>query len=260
MQIMCAAALVAPSTPHTILPNCAGSSPLRSQGGTCGFGTRGQKARSGSGTRPGFEGGQMPLYRRLPKLRGIAGGGWRCLFQWRRVLGALRPAGSPATRPTQRWRYRGVHVAGTHSRREGAPGMSRAHPDGPRTHIIRPRPLAPHPGPGGGGAGPAPPPHQPHPPPPPARPPGGGGPARRGGGAARDTPPGLTVGRPRPHGARARAAAARWGARAAQRPCVTPAPGASPARGAGRWWGLVRVRPRLLHACFLQIRRSKDTA
>ncbi|GBF94308.1 50S ribosomal protein chloroplastic [Raphidocelis subcapitata] len=44
------------------------------QGGTCGFGTRGQKSRAGSGTRPGFEGGQMPLYRRLPKLRGIAGG------------------------------------------------------------------------------------------------------------------------------------------------------------------------------------------
>jgi large subunit ribosomal protein L15 len=35
---------------------------------------RGQKARSGSGTRPGFEGGQTPLYRRLPKLKGIAGG------------------------------------------------------------------------------------------------------------------------------------------------------------------------------------------
>jgi large subunit ribosomal protein L15 len=30
---------------------------------------RGQKSRSGSGTRPGFEGGQMPLYRRLPKLK-----------------------------------------------------------------------------------------------------------------------------------------------------------------------------------------------
>jgi large subunit ribosomal protein L15 len=30
---------------------------------------RGQKARSGSGTRPGFEGGQMPLYRRVPKLK-----------------------------------------------------------------------------------------------------------------------------------------------------------------------------------------------
>jgi hypothetical protein len=48
--------------------------PPARQGGTCGFGTRGQKSRAGSGTRPGFEGGQMPLYRRLPKLRGIAGG------------------------------------------------------------------------------------------------------------------------------------------------------------------------------------------
>ena len=35
---------------------------------------RGQKARSGSGVRDGFEGGQTPLYRRLPKLKGIAGG------------------------------------------------------------------------------------------------------------------------------------------------------------------------------------------
>jgi large subunit ribosomal protein L15 len=30
---------------------------------------RGQKARAGSGTRPGFEGGQQPLYRRIPKLK-----------------------------------------------------------------------------------------------------------------------------------------------------------------------------------------------
>ena len=44
------------------------------QGGTCGFGMRGQKARSGSGVRHGFEGGQTPLFRRLPKLKGIAGG------------------------------------------------------------------------------------------------------------------------------------------------------------------------------------------
>lgn len=36
-------------------------------GKTCGKGTKGQKARSGSGIRPGFEGGQMPLHRRLPK-------------------------------------------------------------------------------------------------------------------------------------------------------------------------------------------------
>ena len=40
------------------------------QGATCGFGMRGQKARSGSPTRPGFEGGQTPLYRRLPKFVG----------------------------------------------------------------------------------------------------------------------------------------------------------------------------------------------
>ncbi len=36
-------------------------------GKTSGRGHKGQKARSGGGTRPGFEGGQMPLYRRLPK-------------------------------------------------------------------------------------------------------------------------------------------------------------------------------------------------
>ncbi|XP_058078201.1 large ribosomal subunit protein uL15c [Magnolia sinica] len=44
------------------------------QGNSCGFGMRGQKSRSGPGVRRGFEGGQMPLYRRIPKLRGIAGG------------------------------------------------------------------------------------------------------------------------------------------------------------------------------------------
>ncbi|MDQ0340205.1 large subunit ribosomal protein L15 [Caldalkalibacillus uzonensis] len=36
-------------------------------GKTAGRGTKGQNARSGGGVRPGFEGGQMPLYRRLPK-------------------------------------------------------------------------------------------------------------------------------------------------------------------------------------------------
>lgn len=36
-------------------------------GKTCGRGHKGQKARSGGGVRPGFEGGQMPIYRRLPK-------------------------------------------------------------------------------------------------------------------------------------------------------------------------------------------------
>jgi len=37
------------------------------QGKTCGRGHKGQKSRSGYSARRGFEGGQMPLYRRLPK-------------------------------------------------------------------------------------------------------------------------------------------------------------------------------------------------
>lgn len=36
-------------------------------GKTCGRGHKGQKARTGKGIMPGFEGGQMPLQRRLPK-------------------------------------------------------------------------------------------------------------------------------------------------------------------------------------------------
>lgn len=36
-------------------------------GKTSGRGENGQNSRSGGGTRPGFEGGQMPLYRRIPK-------------------------------------------------------------------------------------------------------------------------------------------------------------------------------------------------
>ncbi|MGQ9630329.1 MAG: 50S ribosomal protein L15 [bacterium] len=36
-------------------------------GKTCGRGHMGQNSRSGGGPRPGFEGGQMPLYRRLPQ-------------------------------------------------------------------------------------------------------------------------------------------------------------------------------------------------
>lgn len=38
-----------------------------SRGGTSGKGHKGQKARSGGSVRPGFEGGQMPLIRRMPK-------------------------------------------------------------------------------------------------------------------------------------------------------------------------------------------------
>ncbi|MEQ9672759.1 50S ribosomal protein L15 [Coleofasciculus sp. G2-EDA-02] len=62
---------------HTVAPQAGAKKRRRrvgrgisaGQGASCGFGMRGQKSRSGRGTRPGFEGGQMPLYRRLPKLK-----------------------------------------------------------------------------------------------------------------------------------------------------------------------------------------------
>lgn len=41
------------------------------QGKTAGRGTKGQGSRKSGGVRPGFEGGQMPLYMRIPKLRGF---------------------------------------------------------------------------------------------------------------------------------------------------------------------------------------------
>jgi large subunit ribosomal protein L15 len=50
-------------------PRRVGRGIAAGQGASCGFGMRGQKSRSGRSTRPGFEGGQMPLYRRLPKLK-----------------------------------------------------------------------------------------------------------------------------------------------------------------------------------------------
>ena len=41
------------------------------QGKTAGRGTKGQKSRTGSSKKPGFEGGSNPLIQRLPKLRGF---------------------------------------------------------------------------------------------------------------------------------------------------------------------------------------------
>ena len=60
---------------HTIRPN-DGATTTRKRvgrgigsglGKTSGKGHKGQNARSGGGVRPGFEGGQLPLFRRLPK-------------------------------------------------------------------------------------------------------------------------------------------------------------------------------------------------
>ena len=44
-----------------------GRGPASGHGKTAGKGHKGQKARAGRGMRPGFEGGQMPLQRRIPK-------------------------------------------------------------------------------------------------------------------------------------------------------------------------------------------------
>jgi large subunit ribosomal protein L15 len=50
------------------------------KGKTAGKGNKGQKARSGGGVRPGFEGGQMPLSRRIPK-RGFSNARFKKSFQ-----------------------------------------------------------------------------------------------------------------------------------------------------------------------------------
>lgn len=52
-------------------PKRVGRGIAAGQGKTAGRGTKGQKARTGSSRKPGFEGGQNPLMQRLPKLRGF---------------------------------------------------------------------------------------------------------------------------------------------------------------------------------------------
>lgn len=64
------------------------------RGGTSGRGHKGQKARSGGGVRPGFEGGQMPLSRRLPK-RGFTSRGK--LLRDLRVINLERLGSLPAS-------------------------------------------------------------------------------------------------------------------------------------------------------------------
>jgi large subunit ribosomal protein L15 len=72
-----------------------GRGPGSGQGKTSGKGHKGLNARSGGGVRPGFEGGQMPLYRRLPK-RGFLPYGGKTEFAIVNVgdLGARFAAGS----------------------------------------------------------------------------------------------------------------------------------------------------------------------
>ena len=51
----------------TRAPKRKGRGTATGQGKAAGRGMNGQNSRSGGGVRPGFEGGQMPLYRRIPK-------------------------------------------------------------------------------------------------------------------------------------------------------------------------------------------------
>eukprot|EP00168_Porphyra_purpurea_P015808 TRINITY_DN494_c0_g1_i5.p4 TRINITY_DN494_c0_g1~~TRINITY_DN494_c0_g1_i5.p4 ORF type:complete len:125 (-),score=24.55 TRINITY_DN494_c0_g1_i5:178-552(-) len=69
------------------------------QGASCGFGMRGQKSRSGRPTRAGFEGGQTPLYRRLPKFVGRPMGPGHT----KRSMRSSNCRRSTAPRTTPRW-------------------------------------------------------------------------------------------------------------------------------------------------------------
>lgn len=72
---------------HTLYPNdgatkkrkIVGRGPGSGLGKTCGKGHKGQNARSGGGVRPGFEGGQLPLFRRLPK-RGFTNAKFKTVY------------------------------------------------------------------------------------------------------------------------------------------------------------------------------------
>ena len=74
---------------HTLKPNPGakhrrkrlGSGESSGLGKTCGRGHKGQRSRSGGSIRPGFEGGQMPLHRRLPK-KGFSNVRFAKKLQW----------------------------------------------------------------------------------------------------------------------------------------------------------------------------------
>ena len=68
-------------------------------GKTSGKGHKGQKARSGGGIRIGFEGGQMPLYRKLPR-RGFNNFNFRTSFQTVNVGELEKVAGETINRET----------------------------------------------------------------------------------------------------------------------------------------------------------------
>ena len=74
-------------------PRRVGRGPGSGHGKTAGRGHKGQKSRAGGGVRPGFEGGQMPLQRRIPK-RGFVSR--KALFSVELRLGDLAKIPAPA--------------------------------------------------------------------------------------------------------------------------------------------------------------------
>ncbi|MGB0259021.1 MAG: 50S ribosomal protein L15 [Coraliomargarita sp.] len=68
-------------------------------GKTCGRGHKGQKSRSGGGIRVGFEGGQMPLYRKLPR-RGFNNKNFKTSYQTVNVDELAKLEGNEVTRET----------------------------------------------------------------------------------------------------------------------------------------------------------------
>ncbi len=58
---------LSPAAGSAVKPFRKGRGAGSGNGKTAGKGHKGQNARSGGGVKPGFEGGQLPLYRRLPK-------------------------------------------------------------------------------------------------------------------------------------------------------------------------------------------------
>ncbi len=68
-----------PNTGSTKKTKRVGRGPGSGLGKTSGRGHKGQKARSGGGVRPGFEGGQTPLFMRLPK-RGFSNAPFKTVY------------------------------------------------------------------------------------------------------------------------------------------------------------------------------------
>jgi len=62
------------------------------RGKTAGRGTKGQGSRKSGGVRPGFEGGQMPLYMRIPKIRGFKSHRQKCELVYTGQLDQIKKA------------------------------------------------------------------------------------------------------------------------------------------------------------------------